>query len=158
VKNPSETSPTAPRQNCHVLVDSEIVSATDLGGGQYRLEEGLVFTDIAARGDIVEAVRVQGEVHPEFLCVVERGPFRVSETCLVPVEFIDSAAFKSFSDELLAAGGDWEVVFGGFLRFYVPKGCDFVLGPRWRALWGEGEEPAFEEGCLDEDPGREEWR
>ena len=116
-----------------------------------------MFTEIAARGDIVEAVRVQGEVHPEFLCVVERGPFRVSETCLAPVEFIDSAAFKSFSDELLAAGGDWEVVFG-FLRFYLPKGYDFLLGDRWKALWEEGKEPSFDGEYLDEDPGREEWR
>ena len=47
------------------------------------------------------------------------------------------------ADELLAVGGDWELVFGGFLRFYVPEGCDFVLRPRWGALWEEGEEPLY---------------
>jgi hypothetical protein len=144
VKHPPSDSPTKSHQDCCVLVDGEIVLAADLGEGRYRLEEGLVFTDVAERGDVVEAVRVEGEAHPEFLFVVECGSYRASEACVVSAEFIDSAAFKSFSGDLLAAGGDWELVFGGFLRFYLPKGYDFLLGDRWRALWGDADPPSFE--------------
>ena len=130
-----------------------LIGASDLGGGRYRIEEGrAVHLEEVSLGDIVEAVKVEGESYPKFVRVVERGQFMVRPLLVVHRKFVETPSFKAFSEDLLAVGGDWELIFGALLTFWVPRASDFVLGPKWLALWGDNGPPAF-----DDEEYREDW-
>lgn len=87
--------------------------------GCFRLEETPAFSEFASYGDTIQADVAQDGL---LVCrkVVARSGLRTVRW-LVSENFIGSAAWASAKDRLMACGGNWEQLFGGYLILHVPR-------------------------------------
>jgi hypothetical protein len=105
----------------------EVLSVFPLGGGRFRLEVTPAFGDLddvpVYAADVIEAEPVAPGIY-RFVRVAERAPFQ-HFSFGIPLSFADSEEFRGFCDDVIAADGGWERVFGGILYVHVPLDSAF---------------------------------
>jgi hypothetical protein len=108
------------RVSCDNGISSESLSLTPLDKNLYRLEDTPVFFDGVVMGDVIE-VNVGFDNVLKFIKVVEKSNWQRFSWALSE-EFIKSSFFQTYTQYVVCEGGQWELIFGGWLNVYVPKG------------------------------------
>jgi hypothetical protein len=102
--------------------DSDVIEdlvVSPLPDSCFRLEESPVLSEFASYGDTIQTnVASDGRL----VCrkVVARSPY-TTVRWLASQAFIDSPTWATAKERLLACGGNWEQLFGGYLIIHIPK-------------------------------------
>ncbi len=97
--------------------DCETLLVTAIGPNLYRMEESSVLGDVHY-SDVVE-VEPQPDGSVRFLRVVTPSELK-TRWCLVSQILVESSSLSVFLDKVVAAGGNWERIFGGILLLHLP--------------------------------------
>jgi hypothetical protein len=97
--------------------DSESFLVTPIGAGLYRMEESSVFCEARYLDTIEAEPQTDGKLR--FVRVVTPSGLRTGSYILSPAQ-VESPALNALLDKVLAAGGNWEKVFGGVLFLHLP--------------------------------------
>jgi hypothetical protein len=92
--------------------------------------------DCADYGDIVEA-HLKGNGSLRFRQIVEKSPF-VLHGFILNRAVVESEWFQDLLDEVLDAGGHWDIDFGACVFIYLPKDC--TIDP-WAVIANQPEDP-----------------
>jgi hypothetical protein len=98
-----------------------------LGGGRYRITATALTMPGRIRPGAVVETHIAADGTREFLGMVSHSPLR-SASMLLDRTAIDSVELEAFKSRIVAAGGQWEQVFGGIFLIHVPRGSD--IDPR----------------------------
>jgi hypothetical protein len=91
---------------------------TVLQEGRFFLQETPAFSEFASYGDTILAEPDRdGVLHCRR--VVARSGLKTVRW-LASRDFVESAAWVSAQDRLMASGGNWEQLFGGYLILHIP--------------------------------------
>lgn len=107
------------------------VEVTEVGPNAYRLDEELRLLlaseaqdeeelgDLPRYGDLIET-KAGPNGTLVFVRVLERGAYRHYDA-MVTQEIAESQSLELLLDEVVAEGGRWERIFGGFLYVSLPE-------------------------------------
>ncbi|HEY6252019.1 MAG TPA: hypothetical protein VI685_18845 [Candidatus Angelobacter sp.] len=99
--------------------DEEELLVLPLGGNMYRLEESSMLAE-ARYHDIIEAEAISDGTL-RFVRVAAPSNLK-TVSCTLPDAEFESPALSALLDRVMAAGGNWERVFGGVLLLHLPAG------------------------------------
>lgn len=98
----------------------ELTYGTPLGSGDYRITATALSAPGRIRPGAVVHTRVNSEGNREIVALVSRSPYR-SASALLGEQAVHSIELVELKARVIAAGGEWEQVFGGILIVHVPR-------------------------------------
>ena len=114
--------------------DSEKLLVTPLGSNLYRLEWTSISGE-ASYHDVVEAELQTGGTLRFIRLLTPSGLKTVS--CFLSRSQIESPKLTAFLDKVVAVGGNWERLFGGFLILNLPPEEHDLIVAQFESLFCE---------------------
>jgi hypothetical protein len=112
---------------------AEELEAEEVEPGRFRLLETPLFAEGTLNTYDVVSVDEQADGGYSLREVVERSGYHTHALTL-SAEFISSPEFVAFCEEVRAAGGNCEQLFGGVVRVVLPPGAEYDPHTAVRAL------------------------
>lgn len=107
----------------HFRSGSEKLTLTPLGADVYRMEFGRLCASHPDNGDVIQAdMLADGSL--KFRRIVKRANFQ-RRSYLISKQTAESEKLARFLEKVIALGGKWERIFGGYLVLYLPQTVSF---------------------------------
>jgi hypothetical protein len=113
------------RRVCWIGGSEEQLEVTHCGNGRYRIEDQggtlhFLFEGFSYGSTLVCDERPDGAL---YVVGFELDPRLDRVVCSVmPKNFVHGGAWQRCGEQIMDAGGNWELLFGGLLSAYVPRG------------------------------------
>jgi hypothetical protein len=112
--HPSPTAITFPDDGC-----TESLIVIDLGGGLCRLEESPISSESAGWGDVIRCTPGPGG---SLICTDVVQPSGLHrEWFISSTAYQESQNWADLKERIMAAGGNWELVWGGIVILHYPQ-------------------------------------
>ena len=105
---------------------TESLIVLDLGGGLYRLEESPLSSEFAGWQDVV---RCAPGPDGRLICTALVQPSGLHrERFITSMAYRESQNWADLKERIIAAGGNWEQIWGGIIILHYPEGkvAEFV--------------------------------
>jgi len=102
---------------------SEKLAVTPLGSDLYRMEFGRLCASHPDNGDVIEATPLP-DGGLKFRRIVKRANFQ-KRSYFISRQTAESERLARFLEKVIALGGRWERIFGGYLVLYLPQTVSF---------------------------------
>jgi hypothetical protein len=110
---------------------TEALLVTPVGQNLYRAEERSILGEVSYH-DIIET-ELLGDGTVRFLRVVTPSELK-TESWIISQACAESPRLSTLLDRVMAVGGNWERIFGGFLIVHLPPAEYDVLIPEFNSL------------------------
>src|ERR1700682_2919658 len=107
----------------HFRSGSEKLTLTPIGSNLFRMEFGRLCASHPDNGDVIEATPLP-DGGLKFCRIVKRANFQ-RRSYLISKQTAESEKLARFLEKVIALGGKWERIFGGYLVLYLPQTVPF---------------------------------
>jgi hypothetical protein len=119
--------------------DSETLFVTPMGQNLYRMEESSALGE-ASYHDVIEG-ELQADGTVRFIRICTPSGLKTVSWILLQ-SLVESPGMTALLDKVMAAGGNWERIFGGVLIVHLPPAEYDSLVQEFNALFSDDSPPA----------------